>query len=202
LDELNGISAIILASGLSTRMGRPKLLLPWKDQTILGEVTSKLNNAGVQEIVIVIQARQQQLLDHIQQLSRNFPLRIAYNNSFEPEDMLSSIRCGLKALDPSINATLITLGDQPQIQEGIVQQICSAYSKSRAMLVIPSYRMRRGHPWLISQSLWPQLIRLESPFTPHDFLEQYKEEILYVNVDNPSILQDIDTPEDYEMWKP
>jgi molybdenum cofactor cytidylyltransferase len=202
LNELKGISAIILAAGLSTRMGCPKLLLPWKDQTILENVTSTLYKSGIQEIVVVIQARQQQLLEHIQQLSSNFPLRIALNDSFEPEEMLSSIHYGLNALDPSSNAALITLGDQPQIQEDIVSKICSAYTTTKAMLVIPSYRMRRGHPWLISQSLWSQLIQIKKPSTPHDFLEQYKEEILYVNVDNPSILQDIDTPEDYEKWKP
>jgi molybdenum cofactor cytidylyltransferase len=202
LNELKGISAVILAAGLSTRMGCPKLLLPWKDQTILEKVITTLYKSGIQEIIVVIQARQQQLFEHIQQLSSNFSLRIVLNNSFEPEEMLSSIHFGLNALDPSINAALITLGDQPQIQEDIVSQICSAYIMTRAMLVIPSYRMRRGHPWLISQSLWPQFFQIKSPSTPHDFLEQYKEEILYVNVNNSSILQDIDTPEDYEKWKP
>lgn len=202
MTELKGLSAIILAAGLSTRMGCPKLLLPWKDQTILEKVTSTLYKSGIQEIVVVIQARQQQLLEQIQQLSSKYPLKIAFNESFEPEEMLYSISCGLNALNPSINAALITLGDQPQIQEDVVHQICLEYLISRAKLVIPSYRMKRGHPWLISRSLWSQFIQLKSPSTSHDFLEQYKEEILYVNVNNSSILQDIDTPEDYEKWKP
>lgn len=202
MTELKGLSAIILAAGLSTRMGCPKLLLPWKNQTILETVTSTLYKSGIQEIVVVIQGRQQELSEHIQKLSINYPLKIAFNESFEPEEMLYSISCGLNALNPSTNAALITLGDQPQIQGEIVRKICFAYIKSKAMLVIPSYRMRRGHPWLISQPLWSQFIQIKSPSTPHDFLEQYKEEILYVNVDNPSILQDIDTLEDYEKWKP
>ena len=202
LNELNGISAVILASGLSTRMGRPKLLLPWNKKTILWEITSTLVEAGIQDIIVVIQARQQLLFDHIQKLAINSPVRIALNDSFEPEDMLSTIHCGLKAIEHSNSAALITLGDQPQIQEDVVRRICNAFFESGAKIVIPSYLMKRGHPWLISHSLWPQLIQLKSPFTPHDFLEQHKDEIHYVLVDNPSILQDIDTPQDYEMQKP
>jgi len=202
LIDIKGITAIILAAGMSTRMGRPKLLLPWKEKTILGAITSTLVEAGIQEIIVVIQAQQEQLYDHIKQLSIDFPVSPVFNDSFNSDDMLSSIRYGLKAIKPSNNAALITLGDQPQIQEDVVRLICYTYSQTNASIIIPSYHMKRGHPWLIQHTLWPQLIQLSHPSTPHDFLEQYKDEIYYVLVDNPSILQDIDTPEDYKNQKP
>jgi len=202
MTEINGITAIILAAGSSTRMGQPKLLLPWRDNTILGEVTSTLVKAGIQEIIIVIQPKQNLLKSHIQQLSIDKPLRIVLNESFDSEDMLSSIRYGLKAIKPSYEAALITLGDQPQIQENVVRDICSCYFQSKAPIIIPSYHMQRGHPWLISRPLWSTLIQLEQPSTPQDFLKQHQKDIHYILVDNPSILQDIDTPQDYKKHKP
>lgn len=202
MTEINEITAIILAAGSSTRMGRPKLVLPWKDNTILGEVTSTLVKAGIQEIIIVIQKEQELLYNHIQQLSIDKPLRIVLNESFNSEDMLSSIRYGLKAIKPSFDAALIALGDQPQIQENVVRLICSEYFQTKAPIIIPSFHMQRGHPWLISRTLWPQLIKIKHPSTPHDFLEKYIEDVHYVLVDDPSILQDIDTPQDYEAHKP
>lgn len=202
MNDLNEISAIVLAAGSSTRMGRPKLLLPWKNKTILAEVTSTLEKAGIQEIIIVIQKEHQEIFDHIQKLAIDSPIRIAFLDAFAPDDMLASIHCGIKAMGRSKTAALITLGDQPQIQEDIVRKLCDAYFENRDSIVIPSFQFKRGHPWLISGSLLQELTRIKSPNTPHDFLDQHRDAIHYVLVDNPSILQDIDTPEDYESQKP
>jgi molybdenum cofactor cytidylyltransferase len=199
---MDEIAAIILAAGLSTRMGHPKLILPWKDTTILGAVVSTLAAAGIPDIIIVTQISQDQLDEHIKQLSIKYPARIVHNESFEREDMLTSIQYGLKAIRPPYTAALIVLADQPQIQENTVRRIISAHHQTDAHIVIPSYLMRRGHPWLISQPLWSWFIQLQQPHTPRDFLDQHRADINYVIVDNDSILQDIDTPEDYQAFKP
>ena len=198
MNEMEGIAAIILGAGLSTRMGQNKLLLPWKNTTILGKTISTLAATGIQDIVVVIQPSQNRLVTHIQQLSSVYPVRMAHNNSFKPEDMVTSIQYGLKAIQPSSKASLIVLGDQPHIQEDIVRQIILVYIKTKTPIVIPSFSMRRGHPWLISHTLWPKFNKLKHPLTPRDFLDQHNDEITYVIVDNNSILQDIDTPEDYQ----
>ncbi|OGN75850.1 MAG: hypothetical protein A2X25_01515 [Chloroflexi bacterium GWB2_49_20] len=199
---MDGIAAIILAAGLSTRMGHPKLTLPWKDTTILGEVVSTLAAIEIPDILIVTQTAQTPLNKHIQQLTSKYPARIVQNESFEREDMLTSIQYGLKAIKPSYTSALIVLGDQPQIQEDTVRRIISAHRQSDAQIIIPSYLMRRGHPWLISQPLWSKFIQFQRPLTPRDFLDQHRTVISYIIIDNDSILQDIDTPEDYQAFKP
>jgi molybdenum cofactor cytidylyltransferase len=68
--------------------------------------------------------------------------------------------------------------------------------------VVPSYRYRRGHPWLIDRTLWFELENLNPSFTLRDFLRKYQDEILYLDVDSPSVLQDLDTPQDYQQYKP
>jgi molybdenum cofactor cytidylyltransferase len=115
--------------------------------------------------------------------------------------MLASVQRGLQAQKPSAQATLVCLGDQPQIEEGSVRSVCEAFVKSKSNLVVPSYQMRRGHPWLVARPLWEEILSLEAA-SLRDFLNVHKNEIEYVNVDTPSILQDLDTPEDYLKYKP
>jgi molybdenum cofactor cytidylyltransferase len=99
-------------------------------------------------------------------------------------------------------ATLIGLGDQPQVEERSVRLVCETYSESRARLVVPSFQMRRGHPWLIARSLWNEILVLKPPQSARDFLNRYASEIRYANVDTPSILADLDTPQDYQDARP
>ena len=194
----DGIFAIILGAGLSTRMGCAKLLLPWKKTTVLGNIVSTLTSSGIKGIIVVIRPNHDQLREHIQDLSKDYPVRVALNNSFEPEDMLTSIKYGLKAIRPTPTAALIVLGDQPQIEEGTIKRIILTHQQMNSSIVIPSFSMRRGHPWLIPYSLISQFMKLDPPLSQRDFLEQHKDKIKYVVVDNDSILKDIDTPEDYQ----
>jgi molybdenum cofactor cytidylyltransferase len=115
--------------------------------------------------------------------------------------MLSSIQCGIRTLTGRTNAVLIGLGDQPQVQEGTVKKVCKSFQDSGANIVLPSYQMRRGHPWLVAQPLWNELLMMEFPQSPRDFLNAHAADILYVDVDDPNILADLDTPEDYRKWR-
>jgi molybdenum cofactor cytidylyltransferase len=69
-------------------------------------------------------------------------------------------------------------------------------------LIVPSFERRRGHPWLVRRTLWHELLALESPASPRDFQNAHAAEIHYVNVETPTILADLDTPEDYRKAHP
>jgi molybdenum cofactor cytidylyltransferase len=97
-------------------------------------------------------------------------------------------------------AVLIGLGDQPQVQEGSVRQVRDAFKESASSILVPSYQMRRGHPWLIARPLWNEFLELQHPQSPRDFLKQCNDQINYVDVKDPNILTDLDTPEDYQKW--
>jgi molybdenum cofactor cytidylyltransferase len=99
-------------------------------------------------------------------------------------------------------ATLIFLGDQPQVQEGTVRAVVSRFIKTGSRLLVPSYQMRRGHPWLVARPLWEEILQMKSPQSPRDFLNEHAAEIEYVNVETPSILADLDTPDDYLKSRP
>lgn len=192
------ISAIILAAGQSKRMGRPKMLLPWGKLTVIEHVVVTFLNAGVEDIVVVTGGASEQ----VEQAIDRYPVRKVHNSEYESGEMLSSLQRGLREMPEQSQATLIGLGDQPQIREESVRSICEAYRESKSNLIVPSFQMKRGHPWLVARSLWSQILALEPPETPRDFMNQYADEIRYVDVDTPSILADLDTPEDYQDSRP
>ncbi len=191
------ISAIILAAGLSQRMGQPKMLLPWKESTVLQTVIEAFRTVGLMDIVVIAGAGGRQVEELV-----GASARIVFNPNFAEGEMLGSIQVGLSALGSGAEAAFIGLGDQPQIQVITVLRLLEAYEKNRASIIVPSHENRRGHPWLVDRELWDEIGGLRPPATMRDFFKTHNDLIQYVNVDNPSILADLDTPEDYRKYRP
>ena len=192
------IAAIILAAGESKRMGQPKMLLPWGNTTVLGRVISTFQEAGVGEVLVVTGGARQA----VAQIVQEHHARSVFNRRYVSGEMLSSLQLGISSLPSQAQAVLIGLGDQPQVQAATVQRIIERFMQAGSGLIVPSFRRRRGHPWLVEKSLWPELVEMKSPRSPRDFLHSHAEEIDYVLVDTPSILVDIDTPQDYQSAHP
>jgi molybdenum cofactor cytidylyltransferase len=199
------ITAIVLAAGQSKRMGRPKMLLPWGGITVLGKVLETLQMANITDILVITGGEREQ----VESIAAQYAVRSNFNKEYAENDMLGSIQCGLRTLTSTLptsedqnEGALICLGDQPQIQEKTVLLVCQTFLKTGSNLVVPSYQMRRGHPWLVARPLWDRLLSLEPPRSPRDFLNVYTQEIEYVNIDSPSVVQDLDTPGDYLKFKP
>ena len=195
------ISAVILAAGESRRMGQPKLLMPWGRTNVLGQVVTTVSTAGVSDILIVTGAVHELIEDRVAELAKTYPVRTTYNPDYDQDGMLSSIKAGLTALGTRTHAALIALGDQPQVRQETVMNICTAYLKTKAALVIPSFENQRGHPWLAGCSLWDEILALPRSATPRHFLDDHAGQVEYIPADN-SILQDLDTPEDYSRLRP
>jgi len=192
------ISAIILAAGQSKRMGRPKMLLSWGNLTVIEQIIAVFARAGIEDILVVTGGGYEQIQEIILKCSEIYPVRSVYNKDYASGEMVSSIQCGLRDLaKKAAKAAMIGLGDQPQVQEGSVQSVRDAFLQMESPLVVPSYHMRRGHPWLVARSLWGEFLEMSPGLTPRDFLDAHAKTIHYVNVESPSILADLDTPEDY-----
>ena len=196
------ISAIVLAAGRSERMGTPKMSLPWGETTVIGKVVTTLLGSQVDQVVVVTGGGRAEVEAALGRLPPGLPVRSVHNPHYAAGEMLSSLQVGIAALGESVVATLIALGDQPQMEEQVVTAIISAYRQNGAGLVIPSYQMRRGHPMLVARPLWIELLSLRPPQTLRELLLAHSDQIQYVNVDTPTILQDLDTPGDYQHYKP
>lgn len=195
-DKISNVGAIVLAAGASRRMGRSKMTLPFHDNTVLGTVLTTLHQAEIDPLIVVIGGAKEQVEAALSALP--FSITRAYNPDFEHTEMLVSLKIGMSVLPADVVAFLIVLGDQPRIQLDVVRAILSEYQSGAHDLIIPSFQMRRGHPWLISRPLWPALSSLSADQTMRDFIHQQQDQIHYLLVDTSSILQDMDTPEDYQ----
>lgn len=191
------ITALILAAGQSKRMGKPKMLLPWGKMTVLETVIATFEAAGVEDIVVVTGGYREQVEALIEDSART-----VFNPRYAEGEMLSSVQAGLAASKPGTEAVLIGLGDQPQVRERSVKIVLDEYHQSGASIIVPSYQMRRGHPWLVARAHWNEILSLQPSESLRDFLNLHAEDIRYVVSDNDSILQDLDTPEDYLKSKP
>jgi molybdenum cofactor cytidylyltransferase len=219
------ITAIVLAAGLSRRMGQPKMLLPWGETTVLGQVVRTLTDAttdsltesrretdatadslsesrketddGAEFEIVVITGGARGLVEaEVARLkAQGLPVRAVFNPQHEAGEMMSSIRAGLAAIGPEAEYALIAPGDQPQLSAESARRVVSAARRPSSRLILPSCGMRRGHPWLVRRDLWPDLMSAE---TGRIFLRAHEAEIFYVEADE-TVLKDLDTPEDYHQ---
>jgi molybdenum cofactor cytidylyltransferase len=198
MTDISNIGAVILAAGQSQRMGKPKMVLPWGSTTVIGRVITVLLESGLATILTVSGGAKEQ----VEAAIAEFPVRTAHNPGYAVSDMLESLKIGIRSLEAEISAVLVVLGDQPQIECRTVETIIERYLSQHSSLVVPSYKMRRGHPWLIDSILWPDIMKMTAGQNMREFLNAYRDQIDYVDVPTPSILKDLDTPEDYSKERP
>jgi molybdenum cofactor cytidylyltransferase len=191
----SSISAIVVAAGLSTRMGEPKQLLPYGKHTVIEQIVSVLLACSLDEIVVITGHERQA----IEATLAAWPVRFVFNPNYEQGEMLSSVQCGLTGLDTKTAAALVVLSDQPQIEATVVHRLIDTYQTKSGPLIIPSFQMRRGHPILIDRACWPEILALAWDQTLRAVIKSYAHQINYVVVETNSVLHDIDTPEEYRQ---
>lgn len=184
--------ALILAAGSSRRMGSQKLLLPYAQSTIIETVLSNVLNSAIDHVMVVLGANQ----DKIRTSLEHLPVQFCYNREHE-QGMLSSVKCGIRALPPDAVCTLIFLGDQPGIPPSVTNSVIEAYSEELFGIVIPVHEHRRGHPLLVDMKYRKEIEQLDLEEGLRALRHHFPQDVLEVEVDEPGILVDIDTREDY-----
>lgn len=178
-------------------MGQPKQLLPWGPSTVLATVVEHLAAAGAQPILCVVGHRGAEMTAAL----IGTDARVLPNPDYVEGEMLSSYRAGITALstdNPAIVGTLLALGDQPHIPAAVIRAVIDQGRATPDAVVIPSYQMRRGHPFYLPRRLWPDLLALTGDETLRTLLHRHAQEVVYVDVATDAILRDIDTPSDYQ----
>lgn len=187
------IGAIVLAAGMSRRMGQSKPLLQWGQQTVIETIVQRLLPLRLADVVVITGYESNQ----VSALVKKAGARSIYNRRYATGEMLSSLQAGLKAMDESIAACLVFLGDQPSINPRLVNEILVTYARGKSSIVAPSYNNRRGHPILIDRRHWSEIQNLPDGGAPRDVINAYNDDIAYVMAKDDNILRDMDTPEEY-----
>lgn len=187
------LAGIVLAAGESRRMGQPKQLLPFGEHTILERVVDTLLTAGVGEVVVVLG----HLADRVRAVLGDRPVRAVVNASYR-QGMLSSVKCGVRAVGAGCEAVLIALGDQPHIEGAVVSEVMRAYRAGDAGIVIPRYGDKNGHPIIINLQKYREAItNLPEDAGLNALMQEHADDVRLIDVATEDIIRDIDVPDDY-----
>lgn len=187
------ISAIVLAAGRSQRMGAQKLLLPFGSKTVIAHIVDQLTASSVDEIYVVIGCQGKRVS---QELSDR-PVYIVNNPNYE-SGMLSSVRCGLEAINQKCRTVLVALGDQPSVTTKLIDQMVHIFACSEKQILVPLYDNRRGHPIIFSSVYRGEISANYDDVGLRGLLHAHKEDIFELPVAEAGVLSDMDYPEDYQ----
>ena len=186
------ISAVLLAAGLSRRMGRNKLLLPLGGRTLLEHSLQALLDSAAGETVVVIGHE----ADRVRPLLGRYPVRVVENPDYA-QGMSTSLRAGVAAVSPQAVAVLIALADQPLVGRQDIDRLIEAYRRTGKKIVVPSVGDRRGNPVLLDLSLRPEIERLTGDTGGRHILHSHPDDIEPVPMPTGGSLFDVDTADDY-----
>jgi molybdenum cofactor cytidylyltransferase len=189
---MKGIWAIVLAAGESTRMGTPKMILPYEGMTIIEKVLENILASDIEKVVAVLGSHKNEVLKVIER----FPVLHCYNNNFK-NGMLSSVKCGFEFLPGNFHAAMVFLGDQPMVETSVINKMIDVYSGSGKGILVPVFENQRGHPLMADKKYRDEIINLDDPEGLKGLLRRHPDDLLEVATENPSVLKDIDTMEDY-----
>jgi molybdenum cofactor cytidylyltransferase len=190
------IPAIVLAAGKSTRMGRPKALLPFNStDTFLTHIVRTFNDANVDDVVIVVGDEADTIIESV--VRSDVSPRFVLNPNYE-SGQLSSLLTGLRAIDrPGVVALLLTLVDVPLVSETTVRAVLDRYRATRAAVVRPVQEARHGHPVLLDRRLFDAIRSADPCSGAKPIIRAHISEEGEVHVQDEGAFVDIDTPEDY-----
>ena len=194
---MKNVGIIILAAGASTRMGRPKQLLPLNGQPLLLHCVDEALSTSVSDVVVVLGSDPETYRD----LLETYPVRVVVNDGWQ-NGIGSSIKAGLLAMqdtDRNLDAVLFLVGDQPAIRFEYLCRMINMYYNSPVRLIASGYADTFGVPALFGAEFFDDILSLGDKDGAKRVLKKY--EHLLAILECPEGAVDIDTPQDYANFK-
>jgi molybdenum cofactor cytidylyltransferase len=191
------IPGLILAAGRSHRMGRPKALLPAgaSGPSFVQRVADTLRAGGLEDILVVGRPEDNALRAEVERLGANVRFVV---NTHADEGQLSSLITGLNVVDhPGTRAIVVMPVDVPLVSSDSVAAILAAFMRTRAPIVRATHLGRHGHPVLFSHAIFAELRRADPAQGAKAVLRNHAAEIVDIDVPDPAVVEDVDSPEDY-----
>ena len=192
---MGSVGAILLAAGLGQRMGRTKALMPWQGLPLITYQARTLRRAGLRPVLAVIGYAADVVSPRVNNEYGVTPLI----NPFYKKGKTTSLKTGLRALNPrDTDSVLILNVDQPRTQETI-ETIVDHHNRHSALITIPTFKGKRGHPVVISLKLMPDLMAVsEARQGLKGVMRKYHSHISQIEMDTDEVLLDLNTPQDYQ----
>jgi molybdenum cofactor cytidylyltransferase len=191
---------IILGAGASSRMGRPKLLLPWRDTTVIGAILRQWRELGAGQITIVHRPNDATLAAELDRL--DVPAGNRIENPTPERGMFSSIVCAANwpGWKPEIASWAIALGDQPHLRAETLRTVLDYAARNADAICQPEFDGHTRHPVILPQEAFSELKQTQAA-TLKEFLKLTALPRVQCSMDDAGLSLDMDTPEDYKRLK-
>lgn len=190
------ISAIILAAGLSSRMGFPKQLLELGNRPLIRIVTENVLASAADEVVVVTGCRE----DEVKAAIKDLPVKIFFNPQYG-EGQGTSLALGVKSVNLKTTAFMVFMCDQPFISPPLINTVIREFEERQSLALRPIYQGMPGHPVIFSYSLSTELEALKGDEGARQVLKKLGNKVDYLQVQDEAAILDVDTPESYQKLK-
>jgi len=188
-------AGIMLGAGTSSRMGQPKQLLQVGGTPMLLRVLGAAMASPLAHIVLVLGPNAMEVRGALGLLPQGPRLKLIFNEH-HTEGMASSIRAGIREIKNDFPSCMLVLGDQPLLDAATIELLLKAFWSSTQEICVPFGRGVRGQPVIFGRRFYEELMALKGDVGGRGILEAHPEEVLEVQVPDPEVLMDVDTPED------
>jgi molybdenum cofactor cytidylyltransferase len=193
------IVAVILSAGESSRMGRPKALLPVDGIRFIEKIVSALKSTDVENIIVVLGHNAEEMRQKISDL----PVTILVNHDYK-QGQLSSLQVAIRHLESSsegspVDGILVHLVDHPYISATLVDLMIDRFYETKKLIVVPRFQGRRGHPVIFARPLFSELLAAGPDQGAKPVVHAHRDDTLEIDTEDEGVLIDIDTPEEYRL---
>ena len=194
------IAAVVLAAGESSRMGRPKALLPIDGVRFIEKIVSSFQSTKVGKILVVLGHNAEEMRQKIADL----PVLIVVNNEYK-KGQLSSLVAAIRDIQSrqssaELDGILVHLVDHPYVNPILVDVMIDRFYESKKLIVVPHYHGRRGHPVIFSRSLFSELQDTPLDQGAKAVVHAHQKDTLEIDTEDEGVTIDIDTPEEYRQF--
>jgi len=190
------ISAVILAAGDSVRMGEPKALLQLNGQSFIEIIITRLKDAGFEEIMVVAGIHYKNITQH---LATERDIRLL-NNTNPEQGQLSSLQLAIPELNTVTTGMLMVLVDHPLVTQASYRKFYESAHSHSSNIIVPVYNDKKGHPVYFSRLFFEPLLKAPLSEGARYVVRGNPDAVHLLHLEDPGILKDIDTPEEYERY--
>jgi molybdenum cofactor cytidylyltransferase len=188
-------AGIILAAGMSTRLGQTKQLLKLKGRHLIEWVIDAALASKLTEIILVLGHEQQKILSVIGGKAFLPQLQVVHASDYR-QGMSQSLKAGLSVARGGYPSVMFLLGDQPLVTSKEIDRLLEEFWKSDRDICVPVHKGKRGNPTIFGQNLYDELLRIQGDIGARNLIEAHLGGVHYVETEEPASFLDIDTAED------
>jgi molybdenum cofactor cytidylyltransferase len=194
------IEGIVLAAGLSTRMGTPKLTLEIGGIPIIRHVVRAALESELHRVILVVGPPGSGSAEALGSVAAN-PRLSQVVNPYPQAGMSSSMRKGMESLDSEAAGVMILLGDQPGITENIINKLLAAFRRAQTKIIVPCVRGRRTTPVIFHGTLFSELMEETGDIGGRNVLKRHADQVVEFEMGQDYDDTDLDTPEDLDKMR-